>query len=220
MKHAQKKLKEFKNIRVACRAIIIFAFLISIYANILYVAHNMTPERVIIATLPPVFVLLCWEVVSRVPLREDAKFLARYGRPAITLALVGGAAWLSYWHQKAAIDRHDENPHTGYVLPLIIDGCMVVISITVNELNVRIEKLEAILDAETHLASTKKERSDPAAEPVKDKPITTKHRIAAIVAQNPGLSVKDIARLAETQENYVRNVLSELKRAEKQPAEA
>lgn len=205
MSYAQKKINSWKKIRWTGRGVIVVAFAFSTWANILHVAHPGIVTYAI-AAAPPVVVFLGWELVSRVPI-SGHRF--RKGlRPTVTALIAAGAAWLSYWHQKAAILRYEDDPQTAYILPLLIDGLMVIASATVYELNTLISNMEATVAAGT--AKTKQKEDAPVK--VRKQELTAREKVVIAAKDNPNLTVKQIASLVQAKENYVRNILGQLKK--------
>lgn len=203
------------HLRWLCRAVIAGSGLFSIWANILHVI-NPTIPAIIFAAAPPIVVLLGWEMVSRIPIREDAAWYARLARPVITGSLAFGGAWLSYWHQKDAIFRYNAGDlQNAMILPLLIDGLMIIASVSVYELNHRIRAMDAKQAAFDELTKAQQAKVDAAAQP-QEKPLTGKQRIAlAMTTLPPWATVKEIAAEAQVKENYAATVVSELRKAQR-----
>jgi Protein of unknown function (DUF2637) len=66
--------------------------------------------------------------------------LARLGA---TAAIAGIAAWVSYWHMAGVAARYGETGASPYLLPLSVDGLIIVASICLVELAGRIRTVEA-----------------------------------------------------------------------------
>jgi hypothetical protein len=107
-------------------------------ANILHANRNPISEA--IAGWPPVALLLTVELVSRVPLHR--RFLAAI-RILATAVISGIAAWVSYWHMVGVASRYGETDASPYLLPISVDGLIVVASISLVELAGRIRNAEA-----------------------------------------------------------------------------
>jgi len=207
--------KTLNHLRWLCRAVIAGSGLFSIWANILHVV-NPTVPAIIFAAAPPIVVLLGWEMVSRIPIREDAAWYVKFARPAITGSLAFGGAWLSYWHQKDAIYRYNAGDlQNAMILPLLIDGLMIISSLSVYELNGRIRAMDAKQAAFDELTKAQQAKVDAAAQP-QERPLTGKQRIAlAMTTLPPWATVKEIAAEAQVKENYAGTVVSELRRAQR-----
>jgi len=205
--NVSKKRKNFIHLRWYCRAIIVATAGLSVWANILH-AGRFNWVTWLFAAMPPLLVLAGYELVSRIPVRKDAAWYIRLARPLATAGIAGAGAWLSYWHQRAAILRYTSDDQAGAMLPLLIDGLMVIASVSVYELNAHLLNLEA---AEAGAAvRTGKPKVDAA--PKRDKGPNRKEEIARIISRSPELSIKDIAQLAGTSYNYAYTVVTELRK--------
>jgi len=130
-------------VRWAVRAALTLGVAASVAANILHA--NPNPISQAIAAWPPLALLITVELISRVPL--DHRVLA-VARLAATTAIAGIAAYVSYWHMVGVAARYGERGPSPYLLPLSVDGLIIVASISLVELAARIRA------AETGAAST------------------------------------------------------------------
>lgn len=207
--------KMLNHLRWLCRAVIATTGLFSIWANILHVKDPSGPA-IAFAAAPPLVVLLGWEMVSRIPIREDAAWYVKTIRPSITGLIAFGGAWLSYWHQRSAIERYNGGDVTNAaILPLLIDGLMIIASVSVYELNHRIRAMDAKQAAFDELTKAQQAKVEAAAQP-QERPLTGKQRIAlAMTTLPPWATVKEIAAEAQTKEPYTATVVSELRKAQR-----
>jgi hypothetical protein len=83
-----------------------------------------------IAAWPPVALLVTVELIARIPIRRRIGWL----RLVATLVIAAVAAWVSYWHMAGVVDRYGERGLVPYLLPLSVDGLIVVMSISLVEL--------------------------------------------------------------------------------------
>ena len=203
-----KKRKNFVHLRWYCRGIIATTAALSVWANILH-AGVFNVVTWLFAAMPPLLVLLGWELVSRIPIRKDAAWFIRLARPVATAGIAGAGAWLSYWHQREAVIRYTNDHQAAYMLPLLIDGLMVIASVSVYELNAHLLNLEAA-EAGAMVRTSKPKVDAPASK--RDKGPNSKERIAQILAKAPELSIKDIAAAAGTSYNYAYTVVTELRK--------
>ena len=201
-----KKLRGFYNLRWACRGIILTATLISVWANVLN--SEPTPAAIAIHVFPPIFVFGGFEIISRVPLRKEAHWIMRFARPLGALIITGISAWLSYWNQNEAFYRKTHDADTALLLPIAIDGFMLVASVTLIELNVRVEALEAY--AEAGRVSTYKPKDPEIAPKLPEKKISKKERIAEVLARSPELTDREIADLTGASLGYAYGIRREL----------
>jgi hypothetical protein len=129
-------LLQLKRIRWGVRATLALGVLVSTVANVLHAVDN--PISQAIAAWPPVALLLTVELISRIPVH--ARWLA--GLRMVAAAVIAGiAAWVSYWHMVGVAARYGETGASPYLLPVSVDGLIVVASICLVELADRIRTL-------------------------------------------------------------------------------
>jgi hypothetical protein len=131
----------------------------SVTANILHAQPN--PISQAIAAWPPLALLLTVELISRVPVHRRGLAFARL---AATATIAGIAAWVSYWHMAGVAARYGETGASPYLLPLSVDGLIVVASVCLVELAARIN------DAERAAAGERTAQAARAAEPAAAQP--------------------------------------------------
>ncbi|MGW4944250.1 DUF2637 domain-containing protein [Actinoplanes sp. NPDC004185] len=119
------------------RATLVLGVAASVVANILHALDN--PISQAIAAWPPLALLLTVELISRVPVHRRSLAFARL---IATATIAGIAAWVSYWHMAGVAARYGETGASPYLLPLSVDGLIVVASICLVELAGRITTLE------------------------------------------------------------------------------
>ena len=131
-------LPQLRRVRWAVRATLVLGVAASVVANVLHAQDN--PISQAIAAWPPLALLLTVELISRVPVHR--RYLAA-ARLCATATITGIAAWVSYWHMAAVAARYGETGASPYLLPLSVDGLIVVASICLVELGGRISAVEA-----------------------------------------------------------------------------
>lgn len=139
-----KEQPKLKLVRWGVRAALALGVAASIAGNVLH-AHDNVVSRVISAW-SPLALLITIELIARVPVYSRS--LAA-GRLAATALIAGIAAWVSYWHMAAVAARYGESGASPYLIPLSVDGLVVVASICLVELGSRIraERTESPLPA-------------------------------------------------------------------------
>lgn len=129
-------LARLGRLRWAVRAVLILGVAASIAANVLHAHPNLISQ--LIAGWPPLALLLTVELTSRVP--ADTRGLAA-ARLISAVIIAGIAAWVSYWHMVGVAARYGEtSAHANYLLPLSVDGLVVVASISLVEIAGRINR--------------------------------------------------------------------------------
>jgi hypothetical protein len=123
-----------RRLRWGVRATLTLGVAASVAANILHAHPN--PISQIIAAWPPLALLLTVELISRVPTHRRALAAVRL---AATAGIAGIAAWVSYWHMAGVAARYGETEAAAsYLLPLSVDGLVIVASVSLVEIAGRI----------------------------------------------------------------------------------
>lgn len=136
-------LPQLRRVRWAVRATLLLGVAASVAANILHAEPN--PVSQVIAAWPPLALLLTVELISRVPVHRRSLAVVRL---AATTIIAGIAAWVSYWHMAGVAARYGETGASPYLLPLSVDGLVIVASVSLVELAGRIRLAEtAVADA-------------------------------------------------------------------------
>ncbi|MEV4539341.1 DUF2637 domain-containing protein [Asanoa sp. NPDC049518] len=125
-------------LRWAVRAAFTLGMAASVAANILHAQPH--PVSQVIAAWPSVALICTVEIMSRVP--STGRGLAAV-RLTVTTVIAIIAAYVSYGHMVGVATRYGETGVAAYLLPLSVDGLVVVASIS-------------LVDITTHLA-----RNDP-----------------------------------------------------------
>src|SRR5690349_2006857 len=153
-------LQHLRRVRWAVRATLFLGVAASVVANVLHALDN--PISQAIAAWPPLALLLTVELISRVPVHRRWLAAARFLSTAI---IAGIAAWVSYWHMVGVAARYGETGASPYLLPLSVDGLIVVASICLVELGGRISTLERATDPAAASPAPASPTAGPAASP-------------------------------------------------------
>lgn len=204
---AEKKLRMFRRLRWVCRGVVLATVAVSVWANLLHAWGGWVTYA--IAALPPFLALGAWELVSRIPIRREAGLIARLSRPVATVGIFAGAAWLSYWHQKDAFYRYTHGDvDAATLLPLLIDGLMIVTSVSIFEVTARIEAFEAILESRGNAAA--QVDPDQVKIPTRRGP-SGRERVVTILTRDPMVSIRELAQRAGVSEGYASTLAKELR---------
>lgn len=131
--------KQLRRLRWAVRATLVLGVAASVAANVLHARPN--PISQIIAAWPPLALLLTVELISRVPHHRWYLGAIRI-TAAATIALI--AAWVSYWHLVGVAARYGESGYgAAYLLPISVDGLVLVASVSLVEITARIRAASA-----------------------------------------------------------------------------
>ncbi|MEW2444681.1 DUF2637 domain-containing protein [Micromonospora marina] len=120
-------------VRWAVRLVLVLGVAASIAGNVLHARDNLISQ--VISAWSPLALLLTVELISRVPVHRRLLAAVRW---AATALIAGIAAWVSYFHMAAVASRYGESGGAQYLLPLSVDGLVVVASICLVELGGRI----------------------------------------------------------------------------------
>ncbi|MBQ1017995.1 DUF2637 domain-containing protein [Micromonospora sp. D93] len=121
----------------AVRATLTLGVAASVTANILHAQTN--PISQAIAAWPPLALLITVELVTRVPVHRRALGVLRV---IAASAIAGIAAWISYHHMVGVVAQYGETGTVPYLLPLSVDGLIIVASISLVELAARRRECE------------------------------------------------------------------------------
>lgn len=124
-------------IRWGVRVVLFLGVAASIAGNVLHAQDTIVSQ--IISAWSPLALLMTIELISRIPVHSMSLAVARW---AATAVIAGIAAWVSYWHMAAVASRYGETGASPYLLPLSVDGLVVVASICLVELAGRIRQAE------------------------------------------------------------------------------
>jgi len=149
-------LPQLRRVRWAVRCTLVLGVAASVAANVLHARPD--PVAQIIAAWPPLALLLTVELISRVPV--DRRLLAA-ARLAATTGIAAIAAWVSYWHMAGVAARYGEHGASPYLLPLSVDGLVIVASVSLVELAGRIRTTHPAGQADTSEAPAAGPRHQP-----------------------------------------------------------
>jgi len=142
-------VRRLRRVRWAVRATLALGVAASVTANVLHAQPN--PISQAIAAWPPLALLVTIELISRVPVHRRGLAAVRL---AATAVIAGIAAWVSYWHMVGVAARYGETGASPYLLPLSVDGLVVVASVCLVELAGRIASAERPATATQPVAAT------------------------------------------------------------------
>ncbi|GIM98240.1 DUF2637 domain-containing protein [Paractinoplanes toevensis] len=155
-----------RRVRWGVRAALTVGVAASVAANILHAQPQLISQ--IIAAWPPLALLLTVELISRVPVHRRALAAVRL---LATTAIAGIAAWVSYFHMAGVVARYGETGTVPYLLPLSVDGLVIVASISLVELAGRIHNSEKPAAPDPPPAHPSNPPDDVPAEPARQAPL-------------------------------------------------
>jgi hypothetical protein len=197
-------LRQLRRVRWAVRAALALGVAASVAANVLHAERNLIAQT--IAAWPPLALLLNVELISRVPMHR--RHLAGI-RLVATAAIAGIAAWVSYWHMVAVAARYGEVGSVPFLLPISVDGLVIVASVSLVELAGRIRMVEDAMSAPVAPAASATPATAPAsatpasapasATPASPAPAAAAHNgspgASPVPAARPGVSPAPVSPL-------------------------
>jgi hypothetical protein len=133
---SSSEVAQLQRVQWAVRATLVLGVAASVTANILHARPH--PIAQAIAAWPPLALLITVELVSRVPLHRKSLGAIRI---TATTGIAGIAAFVSYQHMAGVAARYGEVGVAPYLLPLSVDGLIIVASVSLAELAGRIRDL-------------------------------------------------------------------------------
>lgn len=201
----QKQLNKRIHLRWAVRFGVAGLGIISIWANALH-AWGTGPIGIFINMLPPALVLAGFEFGSRIPIDQKAPWYRKWLRPSATTVVSGIGAVLSYFHQRDAFNIYADTL-TARLLPVSIDGFMVILAVSLYELNGRIERLEAVIQANGNRSEAIVNEDQLVRAPKRE---NKREKVIGLLTRNPELTPKELAALADVSITYATNLRREL----------
>jgi hypothetical protein len=117
----------------AVRAVLALGIVATVSGNVLHADGDIVSR--VISAWPPTALLITIELIARVPVHRPGMAHVRRG---VTAIIAGIAAWVSYWHMVAVASQHGETPSASHLIPVSVDGLVVVASVCLVELAGRI----------------------------------------------------------------------------------
>ena len=197
-------------VRWSVRGALLLGVATSVAANILHALPN--PISQAIAAWPPLALLLTVELISRIPVHRPSLSAVRLSATASIAAI---AAWVSYWHMAGVASRYGEVGAAQYLIPLSVDGLVVVASVCLVELAGRIQLAAEVAVTTADIPAD----ITPDTEPANPKPAAsagsrpgrkrdTGKAVARLRLRHPDLSTQDIASRLGVTDRTVRRHLS------------
>lgn len=210
----EKKLQLLKLGKRLCGGAVVFGFVTSAGGNILHAVEQFAASSwmtkgiaVVLAALIPTIFGLMFEIASRIFFRKEAHIVMKLIAFTGALGISGITAWNSYFHQRDAFSHFGDQTQA-FLLPLAIDGLMIIGSVYLIEVGFQIRDLEA------QMTGIRVKEARPA------KPTTpTTKRDKVVTAYNrwPHLPIADLAKRVDVSYNYAYNIIRELQAAPAAP---
>ncbi|MEU7909172.1 DUF2637 domain-containing protein [Actinoplanes sp. NPDC049118] len=228
---ATANLASLTRIGWGVRAVFTLGIAASLAGNVLHAQNNVISQA--ISAWSPLALLLTVELISRIPTRGGAASIARM---AATAVIAGIAAWVSYWHMAGVAAGYGETGAAPYLLPLSVDGLIVVASVSLVEIGRRISTLTAtdpvaVAEAPPPLATPVPAPAPMTETPAAAVPVAKRRapkrvtprpasaaKVAKVAAKMPGAPVAQIAAKAGVSPSTARRHLAALRVTDASPS--
>lgn len=138
-------LTQLKRLRWGVLVVVLLGVLSSVAMNVLHAPDNLAARFV--GALPPLAVFGCLELIVRIP--SSSRALSWF-RILGAILVAGGAAYLSYFQQRAAISDLGFPLDQAAIWPGVIDGTVVVASLSLLEV---VRKIRQVADSDQPAAN-------------------------------------------------------------------
>jgi hypothetical protein len=199
-------IKSLGRLLWACRGLIALAAVASVLINVLHGwVFSGNGWAMFLASFPPAFVITSAEVISRAPIAPNRNWLRRWIRPSAMVGLAFGGAYLSYFAQRDVIYHYSKSLSEARILPLLVDGFVLIMSMTVYEINER----RAAMD--TARRSQEAGEVKPTPQRRKGNSFTAREQVAVLLSKDPNLSPRDLANRVGISAGYASTLAKELR---------
>lgn len=200
---------QLRRVRWSVRAALVLGVATSVAANVLHA--NPNPISQAIAAWPPLALLLTVELISRVPVHRRTLASVRLTATAFIAAI---AAYVSYHHMVGVAARYGEEGAAPYLIPLSVDGLVIVASVCLVEIAGRlrtVEQPDIRADIAPDTVPDSAAPSVPGNErtPRRKTRPTTAAAVAKLRARHPDMPTTDIARRLGITDRTVRRHLNQ-----------
>lgn len=131
-------LSQLRRLRLVVFLMVVSGIGSSVAVNVLHAPDNFWAK--LISTLPPLAVFGVLELATRIPVSSVGMARVRVWGAAIVAI---GAAAISYWQQRSAVIELDFETWEASIWPIIIDGFMIVASVSLYEVAGKIRSMVA-----------------------------------------------------------------------------
>lgn len=172
--------RSLRQLRWGVRAILALGVTASLAANVLHARPD--PVARSLSAWSPLALLLAVEMITRVPIHHPA--LGRL-RLTATSCVAAVAAWTSYGHMTNLATRYGETGPTPYLLPISVDGLVLVATISLVEITARIHQNTNLPDTDVHATGTATVTAGLTEPSGNDHVVPARHTTAQVPAQRP-----------------------------------
>lgn len=149
------KLRELRRLRWVVLIVVLAGIATSVALNVMHAPHNNAARFV--AALPPLAVFGVIELVSRIP--SSSRLLSATRVLASFVVSSGGAA-VSYVQQLRFVESLGFDRWVSQTIPVIIDGTMVVATLSLVEVVRKIRQVKEVQEAEAESPAQRRLAND------------------------------------------------------------
>jgi DNA-binding transcriptional ArsR family regulator len=215
-RNAQPEITHLFRLRSGVRGVLALGVAASVAANVLHAEPTIVGRA--IAAWSPLALLLTVEMISRIPVQRAALSGVRMLWTTVIAAI---AAWVSYWHMVSVVARNGESTTSAHLLPLSVDGLVVVASVSLVEIAARLRQNTTTVETpDVEIIAAAVPDPVPVAEPTPAPRSTARRparstakvsaasRIARLRVRHPEWTLGQIAERAGVSERTVRRHLN------------
>jgi uncharacterized protein DUF2637 len=144
MSKEQLELRYFKRMWIFVTVTTVIGLGLTVVLNVMHAPDSLGAR--IVGGAPPVFVLFCLELISRIPATNRLRSGFRVGA---SILVTGISFAISYEQQREFVMELGFDGWIAYAFPIIIDGVMVVSTLSLIEVTVKVRELRSALAPES-----------------------------------------------------------------------
>lgn len=143
MSKEKLELRYYKRMWIVVTVATVIGLGLTVALNVMHAPPTLGAR--LVGGTPPLFVLLCLELISRIPATSRLLSGARIGASAVVVGLSFG---ISYEQQREFIMDLGFSGWVPYAFPVIIDGAMVVSTLSLVEVTRKVRELRPLVLAQ------------------------------------------------------------------------
>lgn len=140
MSKIQTELRHFHRLWIFVTVVTVALVSVTVTLNVMHAPGGIVARS--IGGTPPIFLFLCIELIARIPATSK---LVTFGRIAGSVAVAGLAFGISYQQQMEFIHHIGYAGWVAYAYPIIVDGVMMVATLSLIEVTRKVRTLRADL---------------------------------------------------------------------------
>lgn len=149
MSKEKLELRYYKRMWIVVTVATVIGLGLTVTLNVMHAPPTIGAR--LVGGTPPLFVLLCLELISRIPATSRLLSGARVGASAIVVGLSFG---ISYEQQREFVQNLGFGGWIAYAFPIIIDGAMVVSTLSLVEVTRKVRELRPLVLAQADPVAT------------------------------------------------------------------